>query len=103
MTEADWNGGHTHCLGMALPGDQITEMGECGERITGDTFVILFNAYHAPIDFHLGTRRRDVSWTCVLDTAAPDSAAPRIFEHMSVFPLEARSLAVLRAEIPPLS
>ena len=35
---------------MALPGDQITEMGEHGERIIGETFAILFNAHHEAID-----------------------------------------------------
>ncbi len=88
-------------FGMTLPGDQITEIGERGERIMGDTFVILFNAHHEPIAFRLGVRRRDLLWKCVLDTATPDEATPRIFEHMSVFPLHARSLAVLRAELLP--
>ena len=85
-----------------MPGDQITETDEQGERIVGDTFAILFNAHHEAISFRLGARRRDVRWSCVLDTAAPD-AAPRTFEHMSDFPLQARSLAVLRAELLPNS
>jgi hypothetical protein len=75
-------------------------MSERGERIFGDTFALLFNAHSEPIDFHLGARQRDVIWTCNLDTAEP-GAAPREFEHMSAFPLQAHSLAVLRACIPP--
>src|SRR4030095_7895372 len=59
MSDADWLAGHTHCLGMGLPGDQIDEIGEQGERIVGDTFAILFNAYHEPIEFRLGARGRD--------------------------------------------
>jgi glycogen operon protein len=98
MSDADWNAGHALCLGMGLPGDQITEMSERGERITGDTFAILFNAHHEPISFRLGARRRDVRWVCVFDTGAPEAQA-RTFEHMSEFPLQARSLAVLRAEL----
>jgi len=82
---------------MVLPGDQITELSERGERIAGDTFAILFNAHHEPIAFRLGARRRDVRWICVIDTSVP-AAAPRAFEHMREFPLQARSLAVLRAE-----
>jgi glycogen operon protein len=97
MTDADWGASHARCLGMCLPGDQITESSERGERIAGDTFAILFNAHHEPIDFRIGARRRDVRWTCVLDTATPD-AAPRTFEHQGIFPLMARSLAVLRAD-----
>jgi isoamylase len=99
MTDADWKTGYARCLGMVLPGDQITEVDERGERIIGDSFAILFNAHHEPISFRLGARQRDIRWICMLDTAAPD-AARRRFEHMSEFPLQARSLAVLRAELP---
>jgi glycogen operon protein len=81
-------------------GDQITEIGERGERIAGDTFAILFNAHHEPIPFRLGARRRDVRWTCAFDTAVPDTI-PRSFAHMSEFPLQARSLALLRAQVSP--
>ena len=97
MSDTDWNAGHAQCLCMGLPGDQITEMGERGERISGDNFAILFNAHHEPIAFRLGARDRGLRWTCVFDTAAP-CAAPRTFEHMSEFPLQARSLVVLRVE-----
>ena len=100
MNEADWNYGHARCLGLSLPGDQITEMGCQGERIIGDTFVILLNAHREAVPFRLGARRRDARWTCVLDTAVP-GAVSQSFGHMDVFPLQARSLAVLRAEIPP--
>ena len=97
MTDSDWNTRHARCLGMGLPGDQITETGCAGERIVGRTFVILFNAHHEPVEFRLSARQRDISWECVLDTAASE-AKPRTFENMGVFPLQARSLALLRAE-----
>jgi isoamylase len=99
MTDADWNAAYARCLGMVLPGDQIAEVGDHGERIVGNSFAILFNAHDQPISFRLGARRQDVHWTCVLDTAAPGNAL-RTFEHMSEFPLQGRSVAVLRAEPP---
>jgi isoamylase len=98
MSDRDWASGFARCLGMVLPGDQIAEVGEHGERIVGDSFAILFNAHHEPISFRLGARQRNVYWTCVLDTAAP-VAPQRTFEHMSEFPLQAHCLAVLRAEL----
>jgi isoamylase len=98
MTDADWNGPHVRCICMVLPGDQITETGEHGERIVGKSFAILLNAHHELIPFRLGARRRDVNWRCVLDTAA-SSIQPRIFEHMSSFPLQPHSMAVLQAEL----
>lgn len=100
MTDADWGAGHARCLLMGLPGDQITEMDEHGERITGANFAILLNAHHEPIDFRLGARHRDARWTCVFDTAASDTG-PRTFGHTSIFPLQARSLAVFRVEPLP--
>jgi glycogen operon protein len=82
---------------MGLLGDQIAETGERGERIVGDSFLLLFNANLEPVTFRLGSRRREVRWHCVLDTA--DAAgAGRIFEHRGEYPLQARSLAVLRPE-----
>jgi isoamylase len=101
MSDRDWASGFARCLGMVLLGDQIAEVSEHGDRIVGDSFAILFNAHDEPISFRLGTRQRDVRWTCELDTAEPDTARPT-FAHMSEFPLQARSLAVLRAELPTI-
>ena len=97
MTNADWFAGTVHCLGMVLPGDQISERGQYGERISGESFVILVNAHHEPVDFRLGTRRRDLRWRCVIDTAEP-RADQCVYEHMHAFPLRPRSFALLRAE-----
>jgi len=97
MTDADWHAGHARSLGMVLPGEQITETNECGERISGDTFAILLNAHHETIAFRLGARRRDIIWTTVFDTSGGGSQSHE-FPHLSEYPLEARSIAVLRAE-----
>ena len=99
MTDADWHSGHALALGMVLPGDQIKEMSETGTRIVDDTFALLFNANADPINFHLGSRSRQICWTCVLDTGStiPES---RIFKHGGIFPLQGRSLAVLCSKIP---
>ena len=102
MSDADWNTPHVRCIGMVLPGDQITETDEEGERIVGDSFAVLLNAHHEAIPFRLGARRRDLRWKCILDTASP-GAEPHLFNQMEVFPLQARSLSVLQAEPLPTS
>ncbi|MFC7336236.1 glycogen debranching protein GlgX [Haloferula chungangensis] len=96
MTDADWQCDRARCLGMVLPGDQIAETDECGGRVTGDSFLLLFNAHHEVQDFRLGTRRKDLRWVTIFDTA---NAASRGLEypHMSDYPMQPRSLAVLRA------
>jgi glycogen operon protein len=99
MSDADWHGGQAHCLGMGLMGEQITEIGARGERIVGDSYALFFNARHEAVDFRLGARRRDLHWTTVFDTAAPEAPA-RTFAHMETLTLQPRSLVVLRAELP---
>ena len=99
MSDADWNTGHARCLGMALPGDQIAEADERGECLTGDSFAILLNAHNELVPFRLGARRRDLRWKCILDTGVRE-LEPRIFEDMSIFPLQAHSLVVLQAVQP---
>ena len=95
MSDADWRS-EARVLGMALPGDQIPEQDEHGRRIRGNTFALLFNAQPEPIPFRMGARDRPLRWTCVLDTSDPE-APPTDFAHGSLFLLQGRSVAVLRA------
>jgi glycogen operon protein len=97
MNDTDWHACGVPALAMVLPGEQISERGERGERITGDSFAILLNAGHEPVLFKLGVRRRDLRWHCVVDTAG-GGAGHCAYGHMSEFPLQARSLVVLQAE-----
>ena len=99
MTDHDWHAGHAHCLCMALPGDQIEETGEQGERITGDTFAILFNAHDEAVPFQLGARDRKVAWQVEFDTADA-GATTRRYAHSASYPLQGRSLVLLRATLP---
>lgn len=98
MSDADWGAEHSRCLGLALVGHQIEEADEKGQPIVGNTFVLLLNAYHDSIPFCLGTRERSVQWHCVLDTAR---ASPEqiLYAHRSFYPLEARSLVILKGEL----
>jgi isoamylase len=99
MSEADWRHDHVRALAMYLPGDQIHELDDSGEPIVGNTFAVLLNAHHEAVSFRLGARARPLRWACVLDTAVPGAPLPaRFFEHRGTFPLQGRSLAVLRAE-----
>ena len=101
MTEDEWNNGFTRCLGLRLAGDAIEETDEKGEPIGGDTFLLLLNAHHEPIPFVLPAHRARVRWELVLDTR-DWSAGPRmpVFRAGDNYPLEARSLAVLRLRRP---
>jgi hypothetical protein len=82
---------------------KIILIGATGGEVTGSCYSVqtFGQTQHGNnnVSFRLGAWCRGVRWTCVLDTATPD-APPRTFEHMSEFPLQARSVAMLRAELP---
>ena len=103
MTEADWQCAHACSLGMGLLGDQISESDERGQPIRGGSFLILFNARDAGMPFRLGARRRLVNWNLLFDTTHPyGQTGGCIHEHMSIYPMEPRSMAVFEAHLAPL-
>jgi glycogen operon protein len=99
MTDEEWTNGSTRCLGLRLAGDAIEEVDAEGEAIRDDSFLLLLNAHHEPLDFVLPAHRARVRWELVLDTRdwAP---GPRAFRAGDQYPLEARSLVLLRLRAP---
>jgi len=101
MMEDEWSNGFTRCLGLRLAGDAIEETNEMGQPIVGDTFLLLLNAHHESIPFILPAHQARVRWELVVDTR-DWTLPPRrpIFRAGESYPLEARSLAVLRLRRP---
>jgi glycogen operon protein len=103
MSDVDWACTHACSLGMGLVGDQITESDDHGQAIRGDSFLILMNARDAVIPFRLGARRREVNWSLLFDTTySHDQTPPLVFEHMSIYPLQPRSIVILEGHYAPL-
>jgi len=98
LSDEAWNSPHTRCLGVCLSGNGLDEVGEQGEKITGDTLLVLFNAHHEGIDFTLPNHPDGGFWERLLDTANDDASG--IYEHNTIFGLEPRSVSVFRA-CPP--
>jgi glycogen operon protein len=99
MTQEEWTNGFTRCLGLRLAGDAIEEVDQAGDPIRDDTFLLLLNAHHEPLEFVLPAHRARMRWDLVLDTR--DWTAPaRSFKVGDPYPLEARSLALLRLRAP---
>jgi glycogen operon protein len=103
MTDEAWHSAG-HCLGVRLAGDLIEEVDEAGERIVGDTLLILLNSSEAHVPFtlplHAAGHQR---WEVVCDTA-DEAAEVMSEEHVErrrvqggePYPLQSRSLALLR-------
>jgi glycogen operon protein len=79
----------------------MDEVDARGRRVRDDSFVVLFNAHHDAIEFTvpaaLGT-----SFAVMVDTARGDlPPGERVHPGGEPYPLEGRSLAVLRRVAPP--
>jgi glycogen operon protein len=99
MTDEEWTNGSTRCLGLRLAGDAIEEVDQEGEAIRDDSFLLLLNAHHEPLDFVLPAHRARVRWELVVDTR-DWAQGPRAFRAGDQYPLEARSLVLLRLRAP---
>jgi glycogen operon protein len=101
MTDEDWNAGFVRCLGVQLAGDVIDEIDERGERIRGDSLLLLLNAHHEMIPFTLPLNRAEESWEHLLDTNQPTTTRPAASSGKP-YPLQGRSLALFRLTSAPL-
>jgi glycogen operon protein len=68
MSEEDWSNGFAKSLGVFLNGRAIPTPNERGEQIFDDSFYVVFNAHHEPLDFTLPDERWGRKWGVVLDT-----------------------------------
>jgi isoamylase len=96
MTEADWTVPFARCLGLYLAGAAIERRDRRGRLVTDNNFVLLCNAHHEPIPFQLTEPLAEKVWWTVLDTAAAGPFKQERLEPGSRYPLQGRSLALLR-------
>ena len=60
---------------MFLNGNAISEPGPRGERITDDSFLLMFNARAETLEFVVPVNHGR-QWQVVVDTAGPDGVPP---------------------------
>jgi isoamylase len=99
MSDEDWRTGFAKSLEVFLDGCDAPPVGSEGEaRGPGDDcFLVMFNAHHEQLAFHLPAADWGKDWVEVLDTgrAIPEEAR-RIHKAREPLPVYARSLIVLR-------
>ena len=95
MTEEDWRQPYIRSLAYLLGGDTIATPDERGERIVGDTLLVLLNAHHEPVAYTLPDIDWGREWEILIDTAgASDAKRDRLYARGQV-EVAPRSLAVL--------
>ena len=96
MKKEDWETPFTRSIGMLLGGDAIPTPDEEGNRIVGDTLLVLMNAHHEAVTFTLPAIEWGKDWEWVLDTADVSGAARPTTPAGGKVELVGRSLVVLR-------
>jgi glycogen operon protein len=103
MTDEEWNAESVRYLGVRLAGDAIDDVDELGQRITGDTLLILLNAHHEAVPFVLPAHKKGTRWERILDTTdGAASRSKRLAKGGRTYHLQEHSLAVFRlvSQIP---
>ncbi len=100
MTEAEWEDDRLTALALRLAGDAIDERDARGNRIAGDTLIILINAGAEPIRFRLPSieKQLDSGWNVLVDTSVPDGSSHAIFSGGASAKLMPRSLLLCRQQ-----
>jgi len=94
MTDESWDSGFVRSLMVRL-GGHVDEVDAAGRRIVDDAFVVLLNASHTGVVFHLPAHRPGIFWHRILDTGEEDWRKP-YQPRTDRYRLGDRSIAVFR-------
>jgi glycogen operon protein len=95
MTDEDWRSGFAKSIGVFLNGDAIADPDPRGEKVVDDSFYVVFNAHHEPMEFSMPPGAFGSGWLRVLDSADAFNEGD---SHSAgeAARVEARSVAVFR-------
>jgi glycogen operon protein len=101
MTQSEWDQESTRCIGVYLDGGALQETDRRGRPIDDHTFLLLMNAHHEAVPFRLPCFKPGTSWAPIVDTSSKEAPRPdHDFPKDEYYPLEGRSLALLRERHP---
>jgi isoamylase len=101
-TVEDWNNPATLALGYVLGGAAGEFYTPGGQRDIDASFLVMLNAWHEDLDFHIPELPAIMAWELLVDTAQPGGLGsdPRLLSAGAVFPLKARSFALFINRAP---
>ena len=94
MTEEHWQQDDAYSMTVFLNGDEIPTHSRRGERLRGDSFLLLLNGHHEPFEFTIPAAAIGERWTTELTTS--DEPGPDEFSAGDQAVLQERSLLLLR-------
>ncbi len=99
MGDEDWDAGSTGSVGVFLNGEAITDRDRRGQRVTDDSFLLLFNAHHEAIDWTL-PKQWGQYWELVTETTGPDREG-EVLASSETLQVQGRSMIVLQRRGAP--
>jgi glycogen operon protein len=96
MTPEDWDSGFGKSITVFLNGDAIPEPDARGFRVVDNSFLLVFNAHDANLDFVVPEGPYGTQWKACIDTADPRGNTDLVVHAGDKIALEARSVIVLR-------
>ncbi|HET9595088.1 MAG TPA: glycogen debranching protein GlgX [Anaeromyxobacteraceae bacterium] len=101
MTAEDWRQPYIRSLAYLLAGDAIATPDERGERIVGDTLLVLMNAHHEAVRYTLPAIEWGREWRILVDTAGASDAKQDVLFASGQVEVAGRSLLALsRPHVP---
>jgi isoamylase len=94
MTDEDWEDGPANAVGVFFNGEAMNDRDRRGQRVTDDSFLLLFNAQAATIDWTLPAQWGK-QWAALLDTTSADREG-EAFDSGQAIPVGGRSLVVFQ-------
>jgi len=102
MTDEEWTAGWVRCLGVMLNGETLGEIDDTGTPVVDDSFLLMLNCHHEPIDFYLPPPPNGGAWNLEIDTNQPEMESTGKQEMEESFVrLAPQSLVLLCEDRPP--
>jgi isoamylase len=102
MSDTEWQEGQARSMMVFLNGEAIPEPDRRGERVVGDSFLVVFNADRETLPFTIPEGLYDDGWLVALDTSDDQIGIVSVFDDATMlvpgveFPVAGRSVVVLR-------
>ncbi len=97
MTEENWNQDFAKSLAVFLNGKGIHSVGPKGEKITDDSFYLIFNAFYASLMYVLPLDKFGNKWIKVLDTHENYlEETGEVYKAGDAVVVEGRSIVILK-------
>jgi glycogen operon protein len=102
MVDQHWTDSGLKSVMVFLNGCAISDTGPRGERVTDDSFLLLFNAHDHPVDFTITVAVPDARWRVLFDTRKTrPRASRRRFVSGERVRVEPRSVVILANSVSP--